>query len=694
MSFKVKFRTLFPGLFSATSPITLVKNGFSYVIGLNLASLFTSLDARYAPVSTISTDPTFYAYDFGVRGDGGSYTTQMQNCLNAAKAAGGGVVVMPAGSFICGQLTYTTTNAGVSGQGIQIRGQGAQATQVIFSGASNFWLTLDTTADGKWQSFASISDFKLTAIGTNAGGVSVHRCGYITIERMHFLTTGTALYNYAAGDPDSTFQGFCRHVRFDNCALTANTFAVDIFPSGTAVEISCWRFEGCQWEACGVAGAAVTPPTSGAMRYRGLILELVNCGFTTNQNSALYIAKTGGVQAVTIDSCDFENTISTVLPHIYCDTGLRLLKMTNGQFLNQDSWKCQGGIWFDSTAGVQGNITIDGVTVRVSTGNNPFVVFKQVGTASNWAADLNRVRNINYQTYDGTGQTRYSSAWQFDFIPGQCQLTVSGAGTVKLAPFGGGATMPLRLAGATSEFVPYQVPSAGASAGGLVALSVNTRYYMYFSNSAAITAAPVGQLSLSAAAPTLDSATGYYVSSVNSALLYVGWVVTDGSGNVATTSPVYSFYPQALPPGQAPATITNDNALVGNQGEYVESVIAAGSAVALVTGTAKTITSITLTAGDWDVSIMGYILPAGGTSTSQAIVSLSSVTNTFNATPGRFCGLILTAGTFTGGNEIGLPLPPYRISLSATTTLYFVAQSTFTVSTSAAYGIIRARRVR
>src|SRR5690349_16625741 len=48
-------------------------------------------------------------------------------------------------------------------------------------------------------------------------------------------------------------------------------------------------------------------------------------------------------------------------------------------------------------------------------------------------------------------------------------------------------------------------------------------------------------------------------------------------------------------------TATNDDAAAGKIGEYIESEVLSGSAVSLTTNTAANITSISLTAGDWDV---------------------------------------------------------------------------------------------
>jgi hypothetical protein len=61
------------------------------------------------------------AADFGVKGDGGTYTTQMQAALDAIKAAGGGRLMLPAGAFSCGAVTYATPSGSSFVQGIRLR---------------------------------------------------------------------------------------------------------------------------------------------------------------------------------------------------------------------------------------------------------------------------------------------------------------------------------------------------------------------------------------------------------------------------------------------------------------------------------------------------------------------------------------------------------------------------------------------
>ena len=151
-------------------------------------------------------------------------------------------------------------------------------------------------------------------------------------------------------------------------------------------------------------------------------------------------------------------------------------------------------------------------------------------------------------------------------------------------------------------------------------------------------------------------------------------------------------------------TTTNDNAPAGYIGERIFSTVPIGSSVSLVTGVGKTITSISLTAGDWDVS-GGVDLTTGATTNWTQIFAEPSPTDNSIAI-GQAGGsgidpeaVVQLAAANSSGNVPGaitfnVPLPVARISLASTTTIFLVVQATFTISTMTAFGTIRARRVR
>jgi hypothetical protein len=152
--------------------------------------------------------------------------------------------------------------------------------------------------------------------------------------------------------------------------------------------------------------------------------------------------------------------------------------------------------------------------------------------------------------------------------------------------------------------------------------------------------------------------------------------------------------PAARTNGHQNGTATNDNAAAGEVGEVISSTVTVGAPVNITTsGVAQNITSISLTAGDWDVSGSIGFIPAATTNVTQFIGSFSTTTGTLDTTPGRFFSFNL-APYVPGAAQQNYAMPIGRFSLSGTTTVFFVAQSAFTVSTMGGFGIIRARRMR
>lgn len=145
---------------------------------------------------------------------------------------------------------------------------------------------------------------------------------------------------------------------------------------------------------------------------------------------------------------------------------------------------------------------------------------------------------------------------------------------------------------------------------------------------------------------------------------------------------------------QIPGSTTNDSATAGNIGEYISSTITQGSAVALTSPNAANVTSISLTAGDWDV--WSNTLFTGGAATTVTSLQSSPTTTsaTINSAPGQFGSVGLAGATIFATVDYSLNNGPFRLSLSGTTTVFLVAKAIFAVSTCSAYGLLAARRRR
>lgn len=136
-------------------------------------------------------------------------------------------------------------------------------------------------------------------------------------------------------------------------------------------------------------------------------------------------------------------------------------------------------------------------------------------------------------------------------------------------------------------------------------------------------------------------------------------------------------------------TQTNDDAFVGYLGEFIESVIASGSAVSIPSSnTPVDIASIPLGAGDWDLyGNFGSNISGGTTTKLTAWISATSATQ---PDASQSSSVALSA-IITGE---GFCVPYQRISLSSPGTVYLSASATFTLSTVSGYGKISARRPR
>jgi hypothetical protein len=155
----------------------------------------------------------------------------------------------------------------------------------------------------------------------------------------------------------------------------------------------------------------------------------------------------------------------------------------------------------------------------------------------------------------------------------------------------------------------------------------------------------------------------------------------------AATATTLAFSPTT---GGIIGTTVADNAGAGKVGEFISSVVLQASAVAMTTVTAKNITSISLTAGDWDVwgnvsyvisttctGVGGWISSTSATYPDDALLSLIGDT---------------AAGTLITGS--GMCVPQMRFNLSSTTTIYLTGYSIFSAGTSSGCGGIYARRIR
>lgn len=206
---------------------------------------------------------------------------------------------------------------------------------------------------------------------------------------------------------------------------------------------------------------------------------------------------------------------------------------------------------------------------------------------------------------------------------------------------------------------------------------------------------------------TQASASSTYLTQANATSTYL--TITTAASTYATITNLALKAPLANPnfTGTATAqalTLTNlltpsttvgikgttlaDNAQAGSVGESPTPTNLTG--VALTSGLAANVSSISLTAGDWDISGTVTYTPTGATQTS-AIVGISTTSATFLGTnTGSFnsaTGISTTQGS-------SWSTPTYRLNVSTTTSVFLIGYCGYTAGTVAGAGFLHVRRVR
>lgn len=204
----------------------------------------------------------------------------------------------------------------------------------------------------------------------------------------------------------------------------------------------------------------------------------------------------------------------------------------------------------------------------------------------------------------------------------------------------------------------------------------------------------------------VDAATATYVS-----LSYVSWACfgnqisnalsdsligtklkTSGSANLTTLNYVAwldsnSAWHYETPP--KPFGVTNASmAPAGVIGEIIQAANQAGSP--LTTGTAINVTSIVLTAGDWDVRGEVWYYPSATMAYIQAGIGTTSAT--VPNLPAYGTSTSQLGGSITSTSA--LPVGSCVINVSASTTVYLLSMAIFASGTVSSSGKITARRMR
>lgn len=173
--------------------------------------------------------------------------------------------------------------------------------------------------------------------------------------------------------------------------------------------------------------------------------------------------------------------------------------------------------------------------------------------------------------------------------------------------------------------------------------------------------------------------------------LTVGTATNQSGGTVNATTGVFSG---TLTPSQTSGivgTTTNNNANAGSVGESIVSAVAGVSFPA--SGTYGDGASIVLTAGDWDIDLVGWITANGATVVSW---NLGISTTTGNSATGLTNGdnLLSTLIPPVATANASATISAWRLSIAAGITVFIKLQASFSIATPTFSGRISARRRR
>lgn len=130
----------------------------------------------------------------------------------------------------------------------------------------------------------------------------------------------------------------------------------------------------------------------------------------------------------------------------------------------------------------------------------------------------------------------------------------------------------------------------------------------------------------------------------------------------------------------------------GSVGEIISSTVLAGAAVSLTSPNDFNITSISLTAGDWDLWGNIVFVFANTTVPSAIVAWISTVSATPPTAPNEGAESAIAATFPTTGSTQSLFAGMKAIKTSGATTVYLSGRAVFSTSTATAYGYIGARR--
>lgn len=432
-----------------TPTIDIVGNASSQIPGgqqilLNRPGGFPSPNSGDGRVGTspnaATSDHSHYGmYDitspeFGADKTGRTDSTQaIQKAIDLALTNGRGVFA-PAGKYLVKYGLWAVMkidNLSIFYPGFKFIGEGKGVTIFYSNVANNAFLTVDNTAangtyhinqGGRLQGFSVIGYGKTLA--TASVGIYLRRQYFFTLEDVEVSTLTSDGIQFDCKDTVSGDLDCCQWITMKNVDVRrCQGWGINFkYPSsGSYNQTAYWKVENTWITLCGTnmgtnpdgsgagscffdeTGAAMVPPTSGGVRFKGQNISGENFVLSENWNCGFYGYQGNGQSFLAeISNMDCENNMYGIWLE-----GFGLFGVKDYRCHHSSTYVPRGALVIDGRTGASDLVCIDRVDLLADNGLGPnYIAFQFcAGTADaiGW-----QVEHIRWQTAPGANQKTYS----------------------------------------------------------------------------------------------------------------------------------------------------------------------------------------------------------------------------------------------------------------------------------------------